>query len=265
MRIVFFLCALSYSFGINGCELSREVVSLSGPITMLFEELDLLKDKKLIAISKFHPVLSPGDVTVVAGGTFLAKKMLRQFTNRVIYFDKSQELSLIFKKSKIKRSIEIDTRGLDPFETVDNNLRAIGPVIKNCSKKIKLLKANIQKIQKELQLPVILHHAIFYLGSIADKAPNLIIGRDGFVLSLLKVSHFKTYPTELAYVPWSQKVLLGLYDYTHVGIKNVYSNEFIVKKVKNKFYNISFRGVLIPGIRQVYFLKSLTSFKDNND
>lgn len=252
--LFFFISNLSYA-----CGLKTEIVSLSGPITMLLEELDLLSDKKLLAISTFHPIAKTTTARILVGGLFLSKKELGPYQENPFFFDKSMDLSKLLKNSDINKAIEVETRSLGAFEVLELSQKLITPYLKNCTgqmakitKSARDLKERIKK-QKNLKL-------IFFLGKIKNKLPDYIIVNDGFVSSLKKHSSLSSYKSDLAYVVWSQKQLANYNDYLKVGIYEAKSLEII--KIDKQNINIGARGVLTPGISQVNFLASLVSKKE---
>ena len=263
-RSAFFIFLTFFISSVYGiCELKKEVVSLSGPITMLLEELNLLKDKNLKAISKFHPIKKETKAVLIAGGLFLSKRKLTHFKKVIFFYDQSRELSQILKKAKIGSPIEVKTRSLNPFSTVESNLISLEPFLIGCQQKIEEVKNKIKVIEKGISLPPEFIHSIFYLGRLRDKKPNIVIGKDGFILSLLTIQGFKTYPTDLAYVPWSKKIVDQLEDYTHIGLNDFLEDDLLMKRRSTKLVNLFFRGIFIPGIRQVYFLDALAKVKQN--
>lgn len=263
MKTVFSLLFLFCINETQACHFNQHVVSLSAPMTMIFEELNLLGDPKLLAISTFHPVDESQKFSAerLAGGIFLSKKYLKSYQKAFVFFDESQELKRELKKANIKSLVEFKSRGLDPFDVTFQSIKSLKGVTKGCEKKIKELKLKLIKIKQSFQLPTILKKSIYFLGEIKDQKPDLIIGDDSFVLFLKKSKEFKTYPTSLSYIPWSQKIMKRLKDYMLVGISSSQNNDLKVQKVRTKEFNFSMRGLLTPGIRQVYFLLQLQKLK----
>lgn len=265
MAISFFsLLILMQAWQVRACELSEEVISLSGPVTMLFEELHLLEDPKLLGISKFHPVKKTSRkvrTQVLPGGLFLSKKKLKEFQGKKVFFDKSREFKTLLERSAIEDSVELDTRGKTPFEVFDISINSISKSLKNCSQRIYHLRGRVKKIKETLTLHLKIENAVFYLGAFGRKIPELVIGNDGFVLSLKGLRGFSTYPSELAYIVWSKKEMNRLKGFYHYGVSDGSSGTLERKKIGNRRYNISMRGALIPGIRQIYFLEQLKRLK----
>ena len=98
------------------CKLAKPLVSLSGPVTMVLEELNLLEDPNLAAISVFHPINKKTSAKILAGGVFLSKRTMESFQDKFVFFDKSMELKKNYKMAKIKNFAEINSLGLDSFE-----------------------------------------------------------------------------------------------------------------------------------------------------
>jgi len=261
MKTVTSFLILLFSFTSGACEISKPIVSLSGPITMLLDELNLLNDKNVLGISKFHPVKPGYKGKIYSGGIFLSNKTLKSFRNSKIYFDKSRGFKQILKKAKISNYQEFDSRDQNPFEVLNMTIIKTQDILKNCFTEIEKLEKKSDKIQKELKLNSELSKSIFFLGSLGHKLPKLVIANDGFVLSLREFDNFKTYPSDISYVPWSQKVLKGLKSYMHIGIDEGSSEVTTINKLSTLKYNISMRGALTPGMRQIYLLQSLQGLK----
>jgi hypothetical protein len=261
MKTVFSLLILIFSYQAYSCELSEKIVSLSGPITMVLEELDLLGDKNLLAVSKFHPIKNITNAKVLAGGLFLSKKTLKKYQHTKIFFDKSRELKILLSKDHKGLLVEVDTRDQSPFEAFNLSLVKTMNSLKNCHKKVEALEKKILKIKKYLSIKHDFHKSVFYLGSIGTKFPDMVISNDGFILSLKNNINFKTYPSELAYSTWSKKIMKSLSGFKHFGVVESKEDNLRVIKVSGDKYNLSMRGILTPGIRQIYFLDQFQSLQ----
>jgi hypothetical protein len=237
------------------CQFDQTVISLSGPMTMLIEEMDLLKDPKLKGISKFHPIKKEFKGKTFAGGLFLSPKVFHQNKEAVIVFDKSREFKYLLKKSQHQNFLEVDSRDQDPFEVVNYLILKLRELTKGCRTPIKSLEKKMAKLKQELQKKRLKQKSIFFLGEIKKRKPELVISNDGFVMFLKKQNKLHSYPSEFAYVSWSQKVLEGLPDYHYYGLQTMGTDLLVEKKVDDRSSNLAFRGLLIPGIRQVYFLQ----------
>lgn len=241
------------------CELKTELVSLSGPMTMLLEELDLLKDKKLLAISTFHPITRETSARVLVGGLFLSKKELMGYHNKLFFYDSSRDLSRLLENANIKNKVEIESRSKGAFEVLDLTVNILKPHLKNCAKPLNEISKFSTKIKKALQNDKELK-LIFFLGKIKNKLPNYIIANDGFVISLVKYAKLLTYKSELSYVVWSQKELSKYDDYKKIGVYEAEIED--MHKVSKLTYNFAVSGVLTPGISQIKFLQKLIEKKE---
>ncbi len=254
--ILIFLFLVNIKNGFS-CSLRQDLVSLSGPVTMLLEKLDLLSDKRLKAVSKFHLLEKDFNKEVLAGGIFLSKRTLERFKNHFVIYDQSRELTRELQNHHEIKSLEIKTVGQNPFETVDFLLDKISFLLKSCDKKIASLNSTLEKIKTNLKVPTGTY--LFFLGKIGYKYPDLIITNDGFVKSLKLLKGFKTYPSELGYTPWSKKMRSRINRPIEIGILEKKLESPQVKLLKNRKLNIAFRGIMIPGIRQIELLKYLSS------
>ncbi|MAZ48873.1 MAG: hypothetical protein CME65_09935 [Halobacteriovoraceae bacterium] len=261
MRARHFLIGLLF-LGFQGqqvfakCRLDKEVVSLSGPMTHLIEEMNLLDDPKLKAISKFHPLEKPFKKKVLAGGLFLSPHVFRDYKDSLIIFDKSREFEYLLKKTEHKDYIEIDSRDQDPFEVINILVLRIRPVLKGCRDELKSLEKKFQNLRENLLKAKLNLKALFFLGDQKRKLPETIISHDGFVLFLKKFDNFKTYPSDLAYVTWSSKIMKELKDYRKIGLIEAQHEVLTRIEREDGHYDLAFRGIMTPGIRQAYFLKA---------
>jgi hypothetical protein len=102
---------------------------------------------------------------------------------------------------------------------------------------------------------------IFFLDRIKEvnKLPDTIIVKDGFSLTLMHKGKLETYDSPLAYVSWAARLMNKKYkNYLRVGIIDNKDTEKIkIQKLDNTHYNLSYRGILIPGIRQLLFIGEL--------
>ena len=238
------------------CRLSEEVVSLSGPMTHLLEEMELMEDPKLQAISKFHPLEKPFKKKVLAGGLFLSPHVFRDYKDSLIIFDKSREFKYLLKKTEHKSFIEIDSRDQDPFEVINLLVLRLRPILKGCRQNLKAVEKRFKNMRKDLLKANVDLKAIFFLGDQEKKLPETIISHDGFVLFLKKYKNFKTYPSELAYTNWAEKIMKDLKGYTRIGLIEAPYEELTRVDRENGHYDLAFRGVMTPGIRQAYFLNA---------
>ena len=94
---------------------------------------------------------------------------------------------------------------------------------------------------------------IFYLGRfINHRPPELVMVNDGIVKKLLSEKKIITYPTDLSYVNWSSKIMLGLgQDFIHLGIEDSGKNNIKEIKRSSKQMTLIYPGALVPGFSQL--------------
>lgn len=262
IKKLIFLFITIFSFqALANCRLKTDAVVLSGPLLMLLEELDLIEPSKgVIGISALYKLDKPFKGRVLSGGMFMGKKEIIEFKNKTIFYDKSRELSRALKRFGIKKLIEFDSRQMNPFEFVTHQLEVLKPYTLKCEKKIQDIILKLKETQSLVSKNNKKLNWIFFIGKIKSRKapPNLVMTDDGFVISLKKQSLFKTYESKLAYITWSQRELRKYSDrYIYLGLNDSKQNIVKVEKVASKTYNLFYRGVLIPGIRQVNFLRAL--------
>lgn len=230
---------------------STNVISLSGTTTVLFKELGLLK--KLKGISVFNPV-TPAEFSgkVYPGGIFLSQSALGEMKDAQVFFDESRELSKIFKSQQI-RAVEIRTRNQTPTESIHRALKEIIPLTVGCDKKVaELEKKRIQLEQKIMKLLSTKKNLVFFLGEIkGERLPEMVVANDGVVKWLKDNDKIQTYPSELAYVNWSAKILQELQGMKYVGITDPSRENKKEVRVIGTRINFSFPGSLVPGLSQL--------------
>lgn len=248
----FVLLFLSTAYGECSFRESN-VISLSGTATVLYKHLGLLSGLK--GISVFNPISKEEyKGTVYPGGIFLSQNVLGEFKNKIVFFDESRDLAKIFRSQNIK-AVEIRTRNLSPTESIHRTLKEIVPLIQNCEKQVAALE------EKRIQLETRILNSIsqkkdmlFFLGELKqERLPEMIMANDGVVKWLREKNKVSTYPTDLAYVNWSAKILnentsektlmIGIVDPGRV-------NTMAVKKSGNKI-NLFYPGALVPGLSQL--------------
>lgn len=233
------------------CELKRETVSLSGPITGLLEHLDLLESPKLKAISLFHPV-PEFKKEKLGGGLFLSQKTTDRYQDHLFYFDKSRELAERLKK--IKNKTEILTRSQTPFVITTLSLEKLKDNLVGCEGKIKELLAWIEKEEAWHRKQRKLEKSFFFLGALnLDRWPEYLIVRDGFVLSLIEQKKLETFESDLSYVRWGEKWKKNLKREKLIGIAEADKSK--VEKLNSQIANFYFPGALTPGIYQIKFMR----------
>ncbi len=232
-----------------------KVISLSGSSTVLLKELGLLKNKKLQGISLFNPVTTQEySGKAYPGGIFLSRDTLKEFSGAVIFFDEARELRKVLESSKTVEGREIKTRNLNPDEAVMETLKVISPYLQNCEEKIATLQEKVKTLMNKI-LKIIPENfsVVFYLGEFRrSRAPETVMAHDGVVKWLKEKNKIKTYPSTLAYVSWSAKIMSSLSKETlHVGLKD--NGREGVKEIKrsSRKMTIIYPGVLVPGLSQL--------------
>lgn len=236
------------------CELKKDfrVVSFSGTATVLFQELGLLH--KVSGISVFNPVSSKDyKGKIYPGGIFLSEKSLKELQGSVLFHDESRELKRIFSKASMK-AFSVNTRQIGPLEVNSRSLQLISGVLSGCEDKFKLLKLKAYDLLKKIKTAAPKGRTIvFYLGEIRNgRYPELLMVQDGIVKTLISENVIKTYPTQLAYVNWSAKIMRGLPEDTlHVALKDSGMNGDKEIQKSPQGVTLQYPGVLTPGISQL--------------
>ncbi len=240
---------------------NSSVVSLSGSSTVLFKELGLLKDLK--GISVFNPIKeSEYSGKVYPGGIFLSQSVLSEFKSSTVIYDESRELTKILGSHRINK-IEIITRNKTPTETIHETLKAIIPLTVDCQKQIEKIESKRVSLEKRIldSLPVTIK-ILFFLGEVkGERYPEMIMANDGAVKWLKEKKKIETYPTELAYVNWSAKIMQDLKGMLIVGLSDPGRKDSKSFKRTELKVNVSFPGILVPGLSQLegmtYLFESL--------
>jgi len=261
MKILLLSLWLIFSGASSACKLNRPVVSLSGSTTLALAGLHLLNDPNLKAISVFHPVDSTMKIRRLPGGVFISPRILSELGQATFIYDESLELSKTLKQNKVD-SIQIVTRGLTPYQAVELTLKKILPLLNKCDQQLenyqKLVNDKILNLKKKISRKLVM---IFFLGEIRNgKYPNLIISNDGISKWLREEQLIESYPSDLAYIQWSSKILSKLkFDYA-IGIKDTGADlDKKITSISKTDFNLFYPGALIPGEGQVdalnYFFK----------
>ena len=226
---------------------------------MVLEELSLLESKQVLGISRFHPVREKLQVKKVEGGIFLSKKAIQLYpAGTLIIYDTSRELQKTLEKWENFKLMEVNSRSLDPFEVFEQSIHQISGLTVKCEEKINKLVAKVKSIKDLLGKKKLSFRGVFFLGKIGSKLPSMVISNDGFVKWLVQKMELKSYPSDFHYVSWSSKVLNKLENYLYWGLVDSKNEELEVKKLSQFKYNLSYRGIFIPGIRQIYFLEKFS-------
>ncbi len=243
----------------------KKVISLSGPMTVLLQEMGLIEQHVVKGISVFSPVSAKTyKGKLYPGGVFLAPSTLEEFSFGLVFFDESRDLKKILKSNKNINAVEIKTRHLLPMDVVDHSMVILKSYVSGCDIELKLVKKRAIGIQRDLlqRVPDGMN-VIFFLGEIrGSRLPELVVVNDGIVKLLLQEKKINTYPSELSYINWSPKImssmpsktlLIGLVDSGMKGVKKVETSS-------NKT-NLFYPGSLVPGLTQLeafhFWLKSL--------
>jgi hypothetical protein len=246
----------------------QKIYSLSGPVTMGLKSLGLLSKGQVKGISVFHPLTKlEFQGSFLPGGIFLSRSSLEQFSGSVLFYDQSQELSRIIKTISAVRGIEIRTRGLTPVEVTELVINQLRPHLSGCDEALANWHQNTLALEKKLlTLFPLPKNVVFFMGELKLKRfPETVIVNDGVVKWLNNKNVIHTYPSELAYINWSMKILSTLPKTTlQVGIIDT-GREF--KKEVNQLTNdplkknLYYPGALIPGDSQlhamIYLFESL--------
>ncbi len=234
----------------------KTIYSLSGPVTIALKELELLKSRKLKGLSVFHPITADefkGEF--LPGGIFLSREHLQKMKGSLIFLDESRELNRMLKSVEGMTLEEIKTRGLTPLEVTEQVSLVLKKYLQNCEDKILKLQNKSKALAAEIlsKTPGNLT-AIFYLGQIRPpRLPDMVMVNDGIVKWLKDEVKLKTYPSELAYVSWSAKIIQEMPKETwHIGIMD--SGRELKKevmKLEAKKLNFTYPGSLIPGLSQL--------------
>jgi hypothetical protein len=242
------------------CQIKQETVSLSGTVTSLLYELELLDDPRLKGISLFHPIeknLFKGKR--YPGGVMIAQKTLKELQGKTIFFDESSELAKRLKNAGLTKLVEVKTRGLDPFESTENTLRRLEPYLSNCPTevlRVRLWAANEK--QYLLSRKKLRHPLFFFLGEIkGEKLPELMMVHDGPVLFWTRNDRIHTLKSDLPYVRWGEKWRKGLSEQAaFVGLAELKAGEkFRLEKGPKRYWNVKDVGVLTPGPWQIRFMR----------
>ena len=246
------------------CELNKKYsyIALSAPISILLKELGVLSEVK--SIGSFHPYREK--IKKIDGGIFLRASELDLDLNTVLFYDSSKNLEKELKKFKFKAQ-KIVTRELSAIESTSYLLNKVSPYLRACEVQVTKLKSKIKAIGAKIKKTIFSKTFIFYTGSFSSSGKNnsLVIANDGFVLDLKENKSFSSYPSQLAYVNWSSKLLSKIDNKFLVGLSESSSHGISLEQISSNTVNIKYPGVLIPGYSQLkfldYFIDKLTSKK----
>lgn len=258
MKILFsLLIFITSSFATASCGFTpghKSIYSLSGPLTVIFEELGLLSSPVVKGISVFYPAPDSFKGEVIPGGVFLSPAKLSSMKNSIVFYDGSQELKKLFRSQNIE-AIEFISRNQTPREVTTSAISLLSKHLSGCDTGKILSK--LDGLEKDIQAKMKNMKVIFFLGRITNqKLPELVIANDGLVLWLRKTKLITTYPSELAYVNWSGAIMNNLK--TGTALVGISEAEAPSLQGSSGRYNLVYPGGLIPGIRQleawIYYL-----------
>lgn len=242
-----------------------KVYSLSGAVTVALKDMGLLKNSKVKGVSIFHPITSQDFAgKILPGGIFLAQGSTNEFHGGIVFYDQSRELTKVLGSLNSVQAIEFASRNLTPGQVTDKVIKTLEPFLKSCEKELASWKKRTtdleDKILKKIHEPL---NVLFYMGEFRNgRPPETLIVNDGVVKWLIEQKKIKTYPSPLAYVNWSAKVMSELpKDILKVAVKDSGNKMTKLAKKVNGGVNLVYPGVLIPGVTQLeavdFWLSSL--------
>lgn len=265
MKLAFSFCFFFFVNSSFGCEFKKNVnlINLSGPMTVLLKEFNLLGSPQLKGLSSvFNLDLNGFKGEIFSGGIFLSKSSWKKIKNPFVVFDQSYELEKDLNQSHVP-NIKVVTRDLDPFLAHQEVAKVFLKITDQCEDKIKKLDSEIDNISKRLintSKNLGLH--IFFLGRIGKdkKFPELVIN-DNIVLYLKKLNWIETYKSQLAYIPWSSKILSSLKkDTKFIGLSDKSQETKLYAQIIEKNYlNLFHPQMHIPGLSQIRLLEPILS------
>lgn len=256
---IFSILIFLISFNVKAnCEFKKDVTkvtSLSGSMAVTLKELGLLSNPKMKGITIFAPIAKDEfKGKIFPGGIFLSQQALSQFDQEIVFFDEARELRRILNSRKSIVGREVTTRNLTPMQAIDSTLKVLAEFIVGCDQEIVTFKGKALAVENEiLKLLSKPMHAIFYIGVIKNnRLPETIMANDGIVKWLREQNKLVTYPTNLAYVSWSAKVMKELESKTvHVGIKDPGQNNLRSFNKNSNKISFEYPGSLVPGLTQL--------------
>lgn len=263
------MLALLISFflsSVYACVFSPEiskVYSLSGTVSLALRDLKLLREPQLKGVSIFHPIDKKdfrGEF--LPGGVFLSPDSMAKINDGILFYDESRELTRMLARSPKIKAIEVKTRGLTPMEVASKTEELLKPFVKGCDLKVLStdLKVKLETLKKTISTS---KSMLFFLGAArGDKWPSLLMVNDGVVRWMVSQKLITTYPSELAYVNWSAKIMNSFSkDSIKVGLVDPGSEIKTQIETTDQFINLTYPGSLIPGTGQVdamiYLFKNL--------
>src|SRR5690606_14230323 len=128
----------------------------------------------------------------------------------------------LFKSRANITGVEVKTRNLLPLEALTITVNALEPYLSGCEALIQKINEEAQRIQNQILKSLSKKQDIgFYLGELrGGKRPEIVMVNDGMVKVLITEKKVATYPTDMAYVNWSSKILRSVPESTvHIGLQ----------------------------------------------
>ncbi len=236
-------------------------------MTVALKHLGLLKSTKLKGISVFNPITNDEfKGRRFPGGVFISQSVFSEFSGGVVFYDESRELSRIMDPMSSIQSLQIKTRGLIPRDVTFYLVKELAPFVENCEKElaafVELTKQEELKLISRFTKPLFV---VYFLGEYRQgKPPEMLIVNDGIVKWLIENGKIKTYPSPLAYVNWSAKVMKTLPDSTiRIVVKDSAEGMNKLKKKEKDHIKFIYPGALVPGISQLEAWNYLMDDKNN--
>lgn len=259
MRSFLFSVFLFYSsLAYSECKFKphvTKVYSLSGVTSVALNEIGLLKNPAVKGISVFNPISKNDFIgTRYPGGIFLSPTVFKEFGGGVVFYDESLELSRVLDPMSSIQGVQIKTRGLTPTAVSEYVVKELKFFLDGCEKEVGrfLLKTKTTATSLQKNTPKT-RTAVYYLGDkLNGKHPEMIMVQDGVVKWLIEQKLIRSYPSPLAYVNWSAKIMRSLPKET-LHIHLVDSGAQMIKNVQGKYGNwtLTYPGALVPGLTQL--------------
>jgi hypothetical protein len=232
-----------------------KVFSFSGVTSVALRELGLLRNPAVKGISVFNPI-SPSEFggKRFPGGIFLSSQSFAEFGGGVVLYDESRELSTILDPMSSTQGVEIKTRGLTPLEVTEKVITVLAPFLSSCEKEVSAFRLKTKVAGENLlEMTPAGRSVVYYLGnSLPGKVPEMVIVQDGVVKWLLDQKKIQSYPSPLAYVNWSSKVMRSLPKKTlHIIVKDSGAEGSKDLKMVKGHWNLTYPGSLVPGLTQL--------------
>lgn len=258
---------------------NEPIVSLSGPVTHYLYQLGLHSNSKWKAISIYNGLTKDEfSGEILPGGIFIPTQVTQKYKNAYFFYDESIELEKSLQDIPENRKIKISSRDKTPFEVyraLDNEMKKY--LHKDCNNQIIHLAKKVDAIEKKMKTAKLLPHPfLFFMGKIlpGPKYPEQLLLNDGPGLYLIRDLNQKSYPSPLAYVHWSEKILVEFIkkekplifslQAENVAQDNRFYQQGVYQTIIEKdplgHINIYARCGLIPGLPQIYFLEQLIDY-----